>query len=284
MVTRFGADPPARERAQIALARLRDPHGYDLWWLARPDAIETRPWFVLFPVLTTGTALLMLLAPFWPQLLAALVVLLIVNVLVRYVTDRRIGTAAGALRQLAPVIATGESLQFLAVEDFRSLVGALQADVPRLRRVKTIARWISGDPFMLPVSPGSFGTLLSDVVQSVYEYLNLAFLLDANGVYFAAGELRARGAGLLRVLAAIGEVDAAISVASVRAGRRDWVRPRFREPGTRAVLADIRHPLLTSETQLARTASPSITCCGPARPPLETRLPCCGCMARPKRC
>ncbi len=34
LVTRMSTDPPARERAQAALARLQDPHGYDLWWLA----------------------------------------------------------------------------------------------------------------------------------------------------------------------------------------------------------------------------------------------------------
>jgi len=42
----------------------------------------------------------------------------------------------------------------------------------------------------------------------------------------------------------MGEIDAAISVASFRAGRKDWTRPRFHESGTPVVLKDIRHPLL----------------------------------------
>jgi DNA mismatch repair ATPase MutS len=110
--------------------------------------------------------------------------------------------------------------------------------------LKTIARWISDDPFMLPMTASPLALLFSNIVSTVYEYLNLAFLLDANGVYFGAGELRARGCALLRLVAAIGEVDAAISVASVRAGRNDWTRPHFGVPGTPALLAGVRHPLV----------------------------------------
>jgi hypothetical protein len=39
LVTRFTTDAQARERAERALARLQDPHGYDVWWLARPGVV-----------------------------------------------------------------------------------------------------------------------------------------------------------------------------------------------------------------------------------------------------
>ena len=40
LVNRMSDDREARERVQMALGRLRDPAGYDLWWLAQPGAIE----------------------------------------------------------------------------------------------------------------------------------------------------------------------------------------------------------------------------------------------------
>lgn len=46
------------------------------------------------------------------------------------------------------------------------------------------------------------------------------------------------------MIAAMGELDAAISTASFRAGRHDWTRPSFRQPGAPAELTDVRHPLL----------------------------------------
>ncbi len=55
LVERMRGDATARERAQLALSRLQDPHGYDVWWLGAPDALERRPWYSLFPLLTAVT-------------------------------------------------------------------------------------------------------------------------------------------------------------------------------------------------------------------------------------
>ena len=70
---------------------MRDPLGYDLWWLARPDAIETRHWYVLFPVLSAVTVILLVLAPITTQVIPALIAAVVINIVVRYATDRRIG-------------------------------------------------------------------------------------------------------------------------------------------------------------------------------------------------
>ena len=42
LVTRMSEDAPARERAQLALGRLTDPRGYDLWWLTQRDVLPRR--------------------------------------------------------------------------------------------------------------------------------------------------------------------------------------------------------------------------------------------------
>lgn len=246
LVSRFETDRSCRERAQMALARLKDPHGYDLWWLAGEDAIETPRWFVLFPVLTTLTILLLLAALIQPQLTPAVMIVLFVNIGVRYATDRQMGTPASAFRQVAPLVKTAESLRFLDGDEVRPLIGPIRADTPCIGRLKVIARWISGDPLMLPIGAGMSAVLISDVVSAAYEYLNLLFLLDGSGVYFGVHDLRAYRGALLRVMAAMGEVDAAISTASFRTERREWSRPLFRQPGEGADLIDVRHPLLES--------------------------------------
>jgi len=86
--------------------------------------------------------------------------------------------------------------------------------------------------------------LVSDVIGAIYEYLNLVFQLDATGVYIGGRDLRRHGRSLVAVVAAAGDVDAALGVASYRAGRNDWTRPDFRAAGATSELADLRHPLI----------------------------------------
>jgi hypothetical protein len=182
LVHRMTIDVATRERAQMAFARLQDPHGYDVWSLAGAEAVERRFWYAVFPVLTAAAIVLAFLAPFWSAAVMPLVAVLVLNLAVRYATDVHIGTIARSFRQCAPLIATAESLRFLGGDAIGAIVNPLRTDVPPLARLKLISRLVNGDPFMLPLHADPLILTLSDVVAAVYEYLNLAFLLDATGV------------------------------------------------------------------------------------------------------
>ena len=244
LVDRMTVDAGVRERAQMALARLQDPHGYDVWWLGLNGAVQQRSWYVLFPVLTASAIVLAALAPFWSSAVVPLVAVLVLNVAVHYATDFQIGMIARSFRQCAPLIATAESLGFLGGDDIDPIVSPLRTDVPALARLKLISRWVNGDPFMLPVNADLLVLSLTDLVAAVYEYLNLAFLLDATGVYLVVKDLSRYGGSLVRATAAAGDVDAAISIASFRAGRSDWTRPDFRKSEAATEITDLRHPLV----------------------------------------
>ena len=206
--------------------------------------IESRPWHIVFPLIGLTAIGLAVVLPFKPALLPLLPVVLAASLAIRFATDRQVLEMAAAFRQFAPIIATGQALTFLDADAVAPIVAPLRAEAPRLTRLKTIARWVSGDPFMLSVRPGVFAMIATDLATVVYDYVNLALLLDANGVYFGARELRTNGPSLLRVMQAAGDVDAALGVASWRAGLPAWTRPRLQPPGSAATLVDVRHPLV----------------------------------------
>src|ERR1019366_1746569 len=85
---------------------------------------------------------------------------------------------------------------------------------------------------------------------------NVAFLLDANAVYFGTGQVRARSGGLLAAMAAMGDIDAAMSVASFRAETDGWVRPHFVAPDASAMMTGIRHPLVPHAVSNSITLGP----------------------------
>ncbi len=256
LVARFGQSAGERERAQLALARLGDPHGYNLWWLARPDAVNVPAWFVVFPILAAITLTLLACLPWHPELGPAVILAVAVNVAGHFTILNRVSAATGAFRQLAPIIATGQALRFLRGDDIGPLVAALDRETPPLLRLKAISRCVSGDPFMLSVSPNQLAVAASDVVNIAFDYVNLALPLTATGLYFGASDLRTRGPALLRLMVALGDIDAAVSVASLRAGRSDWARPTFVPAGAPAVITRARHPLVSDAVPNSITLAP----------------------------
>ena len=248
----FRDDIPARERAQVVLDRLQDPQGYDVWWLGRADAVEGRRWFAVFPLLTAAALISIPLLAISP---AFVIVMLLINMPVRYLTDRRIGAIASSIRQCAPLVGTAAALRFVAIDDARAITASLQDDVPKLARLKLISSWANGNPFMLAVDSAPLMIMLNDFISVVYEYLNLLLLLDATGAYLGLRDLNANRASLLRVVAAVGDVDAAISVASYREGSARWTRPRFQEDGA-VTVTDLCHPLIVDPVPNSITLRP----------------------------
>jgi hypothetical protein len=222
-----------RERVQAALEPLQNPAGYDLWWLTQPGVVETKRWHVIFPALGLFMVTAALAMLVWPAALLLLIAGAVVNLPMRVMTASQVGSVVGAFRQIAPLLAAADVVQSLPAGPIRRLLGPVGDDLRRLSRLRSIARWVGRDP----IAAG-------ELASSVFELCNLLFLLDANALYFTSHELRAHGDALLRVVGAVGEVDAALSIASVRAGTIGWTRPMFASDGSVADFAGLRHPLL----------------------------------------
>jgi hypothetical protein len=230
---RVAGDAVRRERAQAVLARLRSPSGYYLHRLARPDALDRRQWHVVFPLWTAVAVITMSLAYFLPKLLFAAALCYAVNLTIRIVTARRAMGQIAWFRQLGPLLSAAIELAALGTDETAAITGSLGSDLAALRRLGAIARWVSRDPLTT-----------NDIVFAMLELLNVLFVMDANALYFAGRELQLRAPHLLRVIEAVGEIDAAIAVASFRTGVDGWVRPRFIPPDAPARFTDLRHPLV----------------------------------------
>jgi len=245
LVTRVSSDVALRVRARLALGRLRDPRGYDLWWLSRPDAIHLPRWYVAFPILTVATLMAVPLVALRPELFPVLLGPLALSFLLNLATVRRIDGVSSAFRQIAPLVATAQALTFARGDDIDGIVAPIRRHTRDLLSLKTIARWISADPLMLSTRSSMLAVMLGDLASSVYDYVNLVLPLNSAGVYLGVDRLRKNAAALLDVVVAIGEVDAALSVASLRAGETGWTRPVFSPLPSALVVTDAVHPLVT---------------------------------------
>jgi hypothetical protein len=243
IVTRVSDDVKIREKAQASLARLNDPSGYYLHRL--PDTLDRRWWHAFFPLWGGAVFVTLSLAVFWPKLLLTALFAFPINFLIRISTARRISMEVAWFRQVGPLLSAANSLVALGTAESASLTGSLKSDLDSLKRLGTIARWVSRDP-----------ATTNDIVFSAMEYLNVLFLLDANALYFASRDLQARARQLRRVIEAVGEIDAAIAVASFRAEVQQWTRPDFTAPDAPATFANLRHPLVQNAVPNSVTLAP----------------------------
>ena len=140
LVNRLGADAELRERAQIALARLQDPHGYDLWWLARRDAIDVTAVVRVFPIAdgrdagAARSSHCRSCRRHVPRFIA----IFLLNVGVRYLTDCRFGARRARFDRSRPVVdVTAESLRFLEGDDVRRWSAPSEPTRRRFGRLKT---------------------------------------------------------------------------------------------------------------------------------------------------
>ena len=83
-----------------------------------------------------------------------------------------------------------------------------------------------------------------DLTDAIHETANMLFLLDLCLLVFASREIQAHGPALIRTVASVGTVDAAISVASYRVGTAGWTRPVFEPQSGASTMLGLRHPLL----------------------------------------
>ena len=232
LVERFAADRGVRERLQFVLAGLSEPAAYHLCMLAGED-LRPRPWQAVFPALTVIMLVAIAAAPFWPVAMLVAICGVVVHFLVRMSIAGQTGAGLALFGQVGPLLRAGAVVGELRNPATGAIVAPLVDALPRLRRLGVFARWAGRSPSG------------NDLVDGLFQYLNLVFLLDANGFYFGARELRRCADALLAAAGAVGEADAAIAVASYRAGTDGWTRPHRLPAGTTVRLEALRHPLLT---------------------------------------
>jgi MutS domain V len=233
LIQHFGSREEERWDAQLLLSRLSHSAGYKLWSICRKEGVPTHWWYGLFPALALAVVGSAVAIPLWPRAFLVLLGLVGTNVALRVSLAFRVFHLLGPFKEIGALLKCAKEV--LSDSVVAEILGATQidADLRAVSSLETTARWASRN-----------SSTENEVAGVVYEYLNLFFMVDANAVLLATRTLRRSGPALLRIIEALGEVDVAISTASLRAGQSAWTIPEFTEPGSPIKLTDAWHPLI----------------------------------------
>ena len=248
---RFSTAPTDAAHIRRILRALADPRaGYlsDLLY----GELPARPvlWWI-FPLLTATACLCLALLAIWPKALVVWLVVCMTNIAIQLVYRPRVRRLIVAFQSMPAFVRAAEQLSRLSPTGIEWEIATLRHDAPQLASLRRATTW-------LLFEPGAANELAS----TIYEYVNLLFLLDINAFVFSIQRATDARALLRRVFEAIGQIDTAQSLAHWRQSLSHWSAPEYSTPGKVLQTTDVFHPLLAqpiANTLRVRDASILIT-------------------------
>lgn len=235
---------PVAARAEAALRRLDDPRAGHLVELLFGELPERpRLWWCV-PLLTVSsvTLLALSLTGAWPAAALWWLALCLANVLLQVAYRPRVQEFVPALHQLPRFLDAAAALGALPVEELVTERERLRDGARTLGVLRRATWWLQFEPGQT-----------NELAASVYEYVNLAFLLDVNAFVLAVDTLRTHRADLRAMFEAIGYLDAARSVGAWRATLPHWTAPEFTEVSKALAVDGLVHPLVDGAVPNALT-------------------------------
>ncbi|MDB4906268.1 MAG: hypothetical protein JWO05_1052 [Gemmatimonadetes bacterium] len=248
---RFTTAPADAARVRRVLKPLADPRsGYlsDLMY----GELPARPalWWA-FPLLTAISCLCLALLAIWPKVLVVWLVVCMTNIVIQLAYRPRVRRLVVAFQSVPAFVRAAEQLSRLSPAGIEHEIAMLRTDAPQLASLRRATTW-------LLFEPGS----ASEPWSTIYEYVNLLFLLDINAFVFSIQRAADARALLRRVFEAVGQVDTAQSLAEWRQTLSHWTVPEYSTPGKELHTTEVFHPLLAqpvANTLRVRDASILIT-------------------------
>ena len=227
---------PHSEQVEGALGKLDDPRAGALVELFYGE-LPSRPrlWWC-FPILTISSFALLVLfiSGLWPAAALVWVGLCLVNILLQLTYRPRVKRFVPALHQLPRFLDAAATLSELPIRELAPERQCLRDGARRLRALRRATWWLQFEPGQS-----------SELASTVYEYVNLAFLLDVNAFVLAVDMLRTHRTELRAMFEAIGYIDSARSIGLWREDLAQWARPDFTDHPRTLAVEGLVHPLVS---------------------------------------
>lgn len=233
LVETFLQNEEQRKRCQLELKLLEKGDSYYFEELLHGEPIQPPKWFPLVYILSFLVLALTILAFVFPVLLLYLFPLFIVNVLIHYWNKENINSYLIALGEFGKAYSVASTLSTVqAVKAHIQETEFLQKLVPLKKKMK----WVS--------LSNKFESDSTTVFYSLFELVKITFNLEILFFFTLIKDIEKRSEPLGDLFQFIGEIDAAISTASLRSGLEEFCKPSFCGP-KELKIESLKHPLVT---------------------------------------
>jgi DNA mismatch repair ATPase MutS len=236
LIALFSNNQKSREEIQFELARLRDNDAYQIPTLLEEKLFDKPRWLnlaILNIVVVVGFILLSFTNVIF---LILLIIPLCVNMLLHYWNKSKAFQFSRSLPQLSLLIHVSQNI--LSKDVHIQEINEVSNSIADLRSVQRKIGLINFD------NGGSVQTELGQLAAYLVELLKIFFLVEVFILFEVVKDLQNRRPSIVTLFNYVGNIDTAISIASLRAGSLTTCQPIFR-PGEKELHAkEMYHPLI----------------------------------------
>jgi DNA mismatch repair ATPase MutS len=232
LVELMSSDISLRQFCQVELQKLNSPNVYYLEEIIHGKEIKKPKWAILVYLLSAGAIIDICLAFKYPVALLLLLPIYIVNMVIHYLNKRNVGNS---------FITVAELLKSINIAEKISQQASIKNYFDDLSFLKTVSKLKYKTHFIRFEQRVDNDITL--VVSFLTDLIKIMFNIEVLSYYSFIDSLNKTKKNIDRLFKYLGEIDAAISVASLRKGTEIYCKPVFLS-NKKVHYADISHPLI----------------------------------------
>ncbi len=231
----FHTNKTLRESVQQELFRLGSSDAYSIVNLMEEKLIERPVWIRFLFISLLSIVIILLLSIYYPILLLFLMIPASVNMFIHYWNKNNTFQFTRSFPQLSLLVDVSSKILKL---DTRFDNKSVAEDISLLRPFQRQMRLLG------MVNEGGIRDDLGQIGSYFMELLKAFFLIEVYTLFHLTRELETKKTAVVSLFNYVGNIDLAISVASLRSGNLRTCRPQFSQPVKEMRLKNIYHPLV----------------------------------------
>lgn len=231
----FTQDSDIREKIQLELSKVSHRNAYHISSLLQEKLIDKPTWFWALKVSVASIAVLLILSIKYPVLLIFLLIPIVGNMLVHYWNKSNTIQFVRSLPQLGVLVNVSTNLtkshDLFSDSNVVKNASLLQ---PLQWKMKVLS--LDGD--------GGLKDELAQLGLYLVELLKAFFLVEVFMLFHLTKELKSKRETILLLIRYVGEIDLALSIASLRAGSMTTCKPQVTSNHKEFEIRGAYHPLI----------------------------------------
>ena len=239
LIKYFNENEKARKKTRSIFSRLNQHEAYYISDLFLTQYVQKPKWFWVIPIASILPLTTLFLTFFIPKMLFLLFFLIVLNIVFHYLNKPNIFMYTDSIPQL---IILCKMVNELTKSDIPTTSNDNNSIQSSLKSINSIKKYLS----IFKLEAKSNGSEFAAIVLLIVEYVKIFFLIEPQIVFATLKKLDKKREDIRILFEYLGEIDAAVSIASLRATIPYWCNPIFHNNNKYLNVQDLYHPLITN--------------------------------------